>query len=143
MARPKKIHVVLSRQGNQWLATASEDSALSISGHNTRSARSRIANLIREKYGDIEIEHRVTLPTEQQAALEKYLSKERLLQSLVEQLPTERVALAEELLTIHLTQQEVGELMGLSQGHLALILKRDATSGVPIRPTTRRNTPTR
>lgn len=143
MARPKKIHVVLSRQGTQWLATASEDTSLSISGHNTRSARLRVANMIKEKYGNIEIDFKVTLPGDQQTSLEKYLSKERLLQSLVDQLPADRISIAEELLAIHLTQQEVGELMGLSQGHLAVILKRDATSGVPIRPATRRNTPTR
>jgi hypothetical protein len=144
MARPKKVHVVLSRQGNQWLATATEDASLSIGGHNTRSARLRVANMIKERYGDnTEIDFKFNLPEEQQTSLERYLSKERLLQSMVEELPAERISIAEELLAIHLTQQEVGELMGLSQGHLAVILKREATAGVPIRPTTRRTTPTR
>jgi len=143
MARLKKIHVVLSRDGHQWLARAVEDPSIKITGHNTRSARLRIANMIKEQHGDIDVEFKVTLPDEQQAALDKYLSQERQLQSLVDSLPAARIGIAEELLSIHLTQQEVGEIMGLSQGHLAVILKRDATAGIPIRPATRRTTPTR
>jgi hypothetical protein len=143
MARPpKKIHVLLTRQGTQWQATAVEDSSITIASYNSRSTRLRMSNLIKERFGEgVELEYKVTLPTEEQAALDKYFERIQLFDQLAKDLPVERVAIAEKLLNLHLTQEEVSEAMGISQGHLAMILRRDATaSAPPVRPSTRRTT---
>jgi hypothetical protein len=142
MARTKKpIRVVLSKQGERghWLASAPDYPDLRISGIGTRSPRMRISNMIKERFGDdAEIQFEVRLDADAKAVLDQHLEMEREYQRLTHTIPASRVATAEYLLGEQLTQLEVGELMGLSQGHLAVILKREATGEKLVKPTTQR-----
>jgi CRP-like cAMP-binding protein len=141
MARPKKkMTVVLTRKDAQWIASVAEDASLSTSAHNTRRVRSAIQTMITDKHGDIDIEFEIRLPEEERQLLKEHIDEEKQLKQLIERIPASRVALAERLLSIHLTQQEVSEMLGLSQGHLAVILRRQATSAPPVKPSTRRTT---
>lgn len=130
MARtPKKVVVVLTRRDHLWHAV-SADKTFEATGHNTTAARKQISNLLQERFGqDVEIDLQVRLPEQAQASLKEHLHKEQLLAELSANRQRERVACAQYLLSLGMTQQEVGEMMGFTQNHLSTILGRRTDTG--------------
>ena len=76
----------------------------------SRSVRQRAGKLVAERFGqNVEIEYAVALPEEERAALQKYLEHQREFDQLGKDLAVQRVAIAERLLALQLTQEEVAE----------------------------------
>jgi DNA-binding transcriptional regulator YiaG len=120
----KKLRVVLKRNGTQWLASVAD---LTVSGHNTRTARRLIAAMIRERYGSAPFQVEIELPKHQDAAIQKYREDEQQLRDLAESVPALRLRCIRELLAMSLSQEEVAELLGVTRSHLAVALKRAQT----------------
>ena len=136
---PTNIAVRLERSSDQWLATA-PSLQLSTTGHSTSSARTRIANAVKQHHGEAEIDFQLMLPVEQRAALDKYETKRRpLLHALADATPAQRCPVAEQLrtlivqtatalITIHLSQREVCDLMGLASHDLKAAFEGDSAA---------------
>jgi DNA-directed RNA polymerase specialized sigma24 family protein len=121
---PKKVHVTLQRRGQHWIAQADDPLGSSVSGRNTRAARRLILASLAERHGEVEVEFEIALSSTQAAAVQAYRQAEEQLRQLTKQVPKSRLQCAETLLGLNLSQGEVADLLGMSRGHLAVMLKR-------------------
>lgn len=122
--------MVLSRRGNLWIASVDRDPTLTVSGHNTRTARRLIVALIQERYGALEVEIEIDLSKAQLTTVQKYIREEQQLRSLADSVPKLRIRCIEDLLAMHLSQGEVASLLGMTRSHLAVSLRRATSSRV-------------
>jgi hypothetical protein len=137
----KKLRVVLQRRGQHWIAKAEDPLNLSASGHNTRTARRLILAAIQECHGDVDVDVEIVLPGPQAATVQQYRHADETLRQLVKQVPKSRLHCAETLLAMNLSQGEVADLLGMSRGHLAVMLKRaeDTKASPPRRSPSRKS----
>jgi DNA-directed RNA polymerase specialized sigma subunit len=117
----------MSRRGNQWEAKVVGKAGLSACGHNTRTARRLIADLIRTQFGDVDFHVGIVLSENLQSQVRKYRDDEKLLRRLAVSVPESRARWIEALLAINLSQSEVAEVLGLTRSHVAVTLKRATT----------------
>lgn len=118
------VQVILDRHGGKWRATLASDPQKSVFGHNSRTARRLITQWLQRSVGSgVRIRFQIILPDKQTAALEHYRSEAKQRRSR-KSAPPSRIGCARELLALHLTQEEVAKLMGITRGLLAVSLQR-------------------
>jgi hypothetical protein len=124
MPKPKKLTATLTRTPRGWRATCVEDTAVSVAMPTPRSAKTQFRNRIVAKYGEVEIEHRVELPAEQQERLLQLRTLEEQFAALSEALPRAFNEAALSLASIGFTHVEAAALLGVQTATVTKALHR-------------------
>lgn len=138
MLKPDKLTATLTRVAHGWRATCAEDNALSVTMPTPRSAKTQLRNRIAEKHGDVEIEHLVQLPPEQQAQLLQLRAMEEQFRTLSEALPRAFNELAASLASVGFTQVEAAALIGVKTSTVTRALHRESSGLPPPAPSMQR-----
>lgn len=143
MPKPKQLTAVLSHDGITWHATIKGDRSARAAGHSTRTARTAISHVAREKYGEgVELAFVVELPEELQRKIDAWKAEEKAIAEATRRHLDQRAELALEMLSTRVTQSEAASVFGMTQNTLNVMLKRHAT-GRPITKMARKKRKTR
>lgn len=139
-AQQKKFTAQIKLDDNGWHAKVVGVPSLVAEGHSNRACRIRLDAAIKEKYPDLddfEVEYKVTLPSELQAALDDYLEKRRGLDELVEITYHTKIALTKKLLSRSVPQAMIADLIGEAPTTITSLLSRHSTTRQQKPSTTR------
>ena len=126
MSRAKKLNVVVTsdEQEREWIATSVDGPRVAERHPNPTTAVGNLGRLLRQKLGDeVELQYELKLPPSLQADLDDLTQDERDLQALTEKVKAKRYRFASRCLDRRIKQQDIGELMGLSQSYINTVIR--------------------
>lgn len=126
MPRTRKVMISLysDEEEREWIASTVERPKIEERHPNPGTAISNLSAELRQQFGEeVELEYELKLPRSLEAKLEALRNMERELAALSEQVKAARYEFAMGCLDRRIKQQDIAELMSLSQSYINTVIR--------------------